>query len=75
MIPRCKLPHQFLWLALALTLAGCAVPITIPVPLATMSDDLDVDSLHLAIGQSLFYLQKLPPERIVGEQPRPLTTR
>jgi membrane-bound lytic murein transglycosylase A len=75
MIPRCKLPHQFLWLALALTLAGCAVPITIPVPLATMSDDLDVDSLHLAIGQSLFYLQKLPPERIVGEQPRPFTTR
>ena len=75
MIPRCKLPHQFLWLALALTLAGCAVPITIPVPLATMSDDLDVDSLHLAIGQSLFYLQKLPAERIVGEQPRPFTTR
>jgi len=75
MIPRCKLPHQFLWLALALTLAGCAVPITIPVPLATMSDDLDVDSLHLAIGQSLSYLQKLPPERIVGEQPRPFTTR
>lgn len=75
MIPRCKLPHQFLRLALALTLAGCAVPITIPVPLATMSDDLDVDSLHLAIGQSLSYLQKLPPERIVGEQPRPFTTR
>ena len=75
MIPRCKLPHQFLWLALALTLAGCAVPITIPVPLATMSDDLDVDSLHLAIGQSLFYLQKLPAERIVGEQPRPFTRR
>ena len=40
-----------------------------------MSDDLDVDSLHLAIGQSLFYLQKLPAERIVGEQPRPFTRR
>ena len=40
-----------------------------------MSDDLDVASLRAAIGQSLAYLQKLPPERIVGEQPRPFTAR
>jgi len=75
MIPRCKLPHQFLCLALALVLAGCAVPVTIPVPLATMRDDLDVDSLHLAIGHSLVYLQKLPPDRVVSEQPRRFTAR
>jgi membrane-bound lytic murein transglycosylase A len=75
MIPRCKLPHQFLCLALSLVLAGCAVPVTIPVPLATMRDDLDVDSLHLAIGHSLVYLQKLPPDRVVSEQPRRFTAR
>ena len=75
MIPRCKLPHWFFRLALALTLAGCAVPVTVPVPLATMSDDLDVASLRLAIGRSLSYLQKLPPDRVVGEQPRPFTAR
>lgn len=73
MLPRCKLPHRFLWLVLALALAGCAVPVTIPEPLATMRDDLDVESLHLAISHSLVYLQKLPPDLVVGEQPRPFT--
>ena len=45
-----------------------------PAPLA-ISDDLDVDSLRAAIGHSLAYLYKLPPERVVGEQPRPLTAK
>jgi peptidoglycan lytic transglycosylase A len=75
MFVRCKLLHRFLRLAMAIALAGCALPVTVPPPLATMSDDLDVASLRLAIGQSLAYLQKLPPDRIVGEQPRPFTAR
>jgi peptidoglycan lytic transglycosylase A len=75
MFVRCKLLHWFLRLAMAIALAGCALPVTVPPPLATMSDDLDVASLRLAIGQSLAYLQKLPPDRIVGEQPRPFTAR
>ena len=38
-----------------------------------ISDDLDAASLRTAIRQSLAYLRKLPPDRAVGEQPRPLT--
>jgi len=38
-----------------------------------ISDDLDAESLRTAIRLSLVYLQKLPPDRIVGEQPRRLT--
>jgi len=73
MVVRCKLSHCFVWLAMAITVAGCALPITVPPLLATMNDDLDVASLRLAIGHSLSYLQKLPPEQIVGEQPRRFT--
>jgi len=40
-----------------------------------INDDLDVDSLRAAIGHSLAYLDKLPPERVVGEQPRRLTAK
>jgi len=43
-------------------------------PVSTLvSDDLAAASLRAAIGQSLAYLHKLPPERIVGEQPRRFT--
>ena len=73
MVLPCKLSDCFLWLAIAIGVAGCAVRVTIPMPLATLSDDLDVTSLRMAIGQSLAYLQKLPPDQAVGEQPRPLT--
>src|SRR5262245_3786841 len=38
-----------------------------------LTDDLDVESLRLAIGRSIAYLQKLSPDRVVGEQPRRLT--
>ena len=75
MVVRCKLSHWFLWPLMAIVFAGCAVPVTLPLPLATVNDDLDVASLRMAIGQSLAYLQKLPPERVVGEQPRLFTAR
>jgi len=40
-----------------------------------IDDDLDVASLRAAIRFSIDYLQKLPPERIVGEQPRQFTAK
>ena len=40
-----------------------------------ITDDLDRESLRLAISRSVSYLSKLAPDRIVGEQPRPFTAR
>ena len=40
-----------------------------------ITDDLDPESLRAAIRQSSAYLRKLPPDRIVGEQPRRLTAK
>ncbi len=40
---------------------------------AAIRDDLDAESLRAAIRQSLVYLQQLPPDRVVGEQPRRFT--
>lgn len=40
-----------------------------------ISDDLDRESLRAAIRYSIAYLEKLPPERIVGEQPRRVTAK
>lgn len=36
---------------------------------------MDADSLREAVRYSLDYLQKLPPDRVVGEQPRRYTAR
>ncbi|MGZ8479378.1 MAG: murein transglycosylase A [Candidatus Binatia bacterium] len=73
MFLRCKLSQLFLCVAMAMAIAvaGCALPVAVPAP--ALSDDLDVASLRLAIGHGIGYLEKLPPERIVGEQPRPFT--
>ena len=46
----------------------------VPSP-TIISDDLDRESLRIAIRNSLSYLQKLPPDRVVGEQPRRLTAK
>jgi membrane-bound lytic murein transglycosylase A len=40
-----------------------------------ISDDLDPESLRIAIRRSISFLQKLPPDRVVGEQPRRLTAK
>jgi membrane-bound lytic murein transglycosylase A len=40
-----------------------------------ITDDLDRESLRRAIGRSVSYLSKLPPDRVVGEQPRQFTAR
>jgi len=70
----------FMFLPLAvvggLFIAGCVVhgqPTTSSAPF--ISDDLDRESLRAAIRHSIAYLEKLPPERIVGEQPRRLTAK
>jgi membrane-bound lytic murein transglycosylase A len=38
-------------------------------------DDLDRDTLHRAIHRSLEFVQRLPPDRTVGEWPRKFTAR
>jgi len=38
-------------------------------------DDLDRESLSRAIQQSLNYLTKIPPDRLVGEEPRQFTAQ
>ena len=40
-----------------------------------LTDDLDGESLRTALRRSVSYLEKLPPERMVGEQPRQFTAR
>jgi len=40
-----------------------------------LTDDLDRESLHTALRRSVSYLEKLPPDRIIGEQPRRFTAR
>lgn len=72
MFSRCKLPAICLLSLFSLAFSGCAA-LRRPVP--AISDDMDVDSLRAAVQYSIDYLQKLPPERVVGAQPRPFTAR
>jgi len=44
-------------------------------PLQSFEDDLDLDSLRLAIDRSLEFLSRVPPDRPVGEWPRRITAR
>ena len=54
------------WLSLGIQIAyGQVVASTLPI-----TDDLDRESLRLAIERSITFLRKLPADRIVGEQPR-----
>ncbi len=75
---RCKgwqprLPLLALVLSVVFAFAGCVnrQP-RLPVRPA-LTDDLDQESLRTALRRSVSYLEKLPPERIVGEQPRRFT--
>jgi membrane-bound lytic murein transglycosylase A len=57
---------QFAWVLLGIQLVhGQIVASTLPI-----TDDLDRESLRLAIDRSISYLRRLPADRIVGEQPR-----
>jgi membrane-bound lytic murein transglycosylase A len=60
------------WLLAVECLAhGQSIPSATPI----ISDDLDLESLRGAIRQSIVYLEKLPPDRVVGEQPRRFTAK
>ena len=69
--------YGFLMLA-ATVVSGCAASLR-PIPVESkrtpdvLSDDLDAQSLRDALRYSLVYLQKLPADRVVGEEPRRLT--
>jgi len=54
----------------ATTVTGRDLP---PAPI--VSDDLDRESIRRALRQSQAYLKKLPPDRVVGEQPRRFTAK
>ncbi len=68
MVAACKL--IVLPLVILVLLSGCAVPVAPPV---IIGDDLEVESLRAAIRQSGVYLDKLAPDRVVGEAPRRVT--
>ena len=51
-------------------LHGQTAAVTPPI-----TDDLDRESLRQAISRSIAYFAKLPPDRIVGEQPRRFTVK
>jgi membrane-bound lytic murein transglycosylase A len=71
--------YGFLMLA-ATVVSGCAASLG-PIPAKSkqepvvLSDDLDPQSLREALRHSLVYLQKLPPDRVVGEEPRRFTVK
>jgi membrane-bound lytic murein transglycosylase A len=53
--------------------AAHAQPVTVLIP--EISDDLDKQSLRNAISHSFAYLTQLPPDLVVGEQPRRITAK
>jgi membrane-bound lytic murein transglycosylase A len=53
--------------------AACLYPPSLPPRVPRIADDLDPESLRAAIRQSVSYLKRLPPDRVVGEQPRRFT--
>ena len=73
MARRCKSFPYFSFVFVGVMVLTSAVRSGWSQSLPAITDDLDVESLRLAIGRSIAYLQKLPPERVVGEQPRRLT--
>ena len=67
--PFLALVGLFFWLLLGIEIVhGQTVASTPPI-----TDDLDRESLRLAIRRSVTFLRKLPADRIVGEHPRPIT--
>ncbi|HMF50686.1 MAG TPA: MltA domain-containing protein [Candidatus Saccharimonadales bacterium] len=78
MLLRFKSVCRQLFLLGLLLFCGCAPALKTAPPLAEFNlanfrDDRDLDSLRAAIVESKSYLAKLPPDRVVGEQPRRLT--
>jgi len=74
MVLRCKLHPSSLLIFSLLCLSNCALPLARLAP-PIIKDDLDAQSLRAAIRNSTTYLQKLPPDRLVGEAPQRLTAK
>jgi membrane-bound lytic murein transglycosylase A len=53
--------------------AGCTIVQAPDRVMPALIDDLDLESLHTALRRSVSYLEKLPPDRMVGEHPRRFT--
>jgi len=71
-------PMRRFWLLIVFLffLGACAKEVRLPDGERLFShDDLDRASLHQAIQRSLEFLDRLPPDRLVGEWPRPFTAR
>src|SRR4029450_9342069 len=60
-------------LSIVFAFAGCINRQPRLSVMPALTDDLDGESLRTALRRSVSYLEKLPPERIVGEQPRRFT--
>ena len=58
-----------------LLFSGCRTISQLDEDVQLFRDDLDRESLHRAINQSLKFLDKIPPDRPVGEWPKRLTAR
>lgn len=58
---------------LAVSAVPCTGQVVRGAGLPVFTDDLDRDSLHRAIHRSLEFLQRLPPDRVVGEWPQKTT--
>lgn len=72
---RARLQKLAVVLSIVFAFAAC-VNRQLPVSVTpALTDDLDGESLRTALRRSVSYLEKLPPERIVGEQPRRFTAR
>jgi membrane-bound lytic murein transglycosylase A len=75
MLARFKLSEVCFLMLLSCVVCGCAASQSPRAAPARFADDMDADSLRTAVRYSLDYLQKLPPDRVVGEQPRRFTAR
>src|SRR5512144_1704741 len=73
MIACCKLATLKVRLATLLILLAALNGCSANGSAIALNDDLDRDSLHTAVQYSIAYLEKIPPEQIVGEQPRVFT--
>jgi membrane-bound lytic murein transglycosylase A len=72
---RFKLEARAWFMVTLLWMAGCGSLARVPLEPIGNADDLDVQSLRTALRHSLTYLEKLPADRIVGEEPRRVTAR
>jgi membrane-bound lytic murein transglycosylase A len=70
---RFKLGASAWSMAALLSVAGCTSLLSVPEKFEIAADEFDEQSLRRAVRHSLAYLERLPADRVVGEEPRRLT--